>query len=219
MASYLPARKKLRYGIQELPSAGGTKARSFWRRSLDFVFGYDFFISYSWDDGRVYAQKLARLLGDQGFEVFLDRERFGSGDNWEEVGARTLRKTGQLVLVGSLSAVNSKAVIHEVEIFCSTGRHIVPIEFDRSLTWTSAEVPLARLLPAQILRIKEPTDALTRDPSEATLAEIRKTFSLIRQNTKRVGVFASIAFLLCLLTMAALWFAYTATAEKKEALL
>ena len=39
------------------------------RRALDFVFGYDFFISYAWKDGDAYAAALTKCLEDHGFEV------------------------------------------------------------------------------------------------------------------------------------------------------
>ena len=107
--------------------------RSLLRRLLGFVFGHDFFISYSWSDGAAYAAALAARLKAHGFEVFLDRADYASGDNWKEVGARTLRHTGQLILVGSPAATQSDPVIREVEIFSKTGRHIVPIDFAGSL--------------------------------------------------------------------------------------
>jgi len=45
---------------------------------LDFIFGYDFFISYAWSDGSAYATALSRQLQVQGFEVFLDRTNYAS---------------------------------------------------------------------------------------------------------------------------------------------
>jgi hypothetical protein len=107
--------------------------RSLVRRLLDFVFGYDFFISYSWSDGAAYATALASRLEADRFAVFLDRTDYASGDNWKKVGAWTLRRTGQLILVGSPAAVRSDPVLHEVEIFSKTRRRIVPIDFAGSL--------------------------------------------------------------------------------------
>jgi hypothetical protein len=100
------------------------------RRLLDLVFGYDFFISYCWSDGGNYATALTRQLRSHGFEVFLDRDNYASGDDWKKVGAWKLRRTGQLVLIGSPGALRSAPVIREVRIFSGTGRRIVPIDFD-----------------------------------------------------------------------------------------
>ena len=41
-----------------------------WRRLLDLIFGYDFFISYSWSDGGSYANALTHQLRALGFQVF-----------------------------------------------------------------------------------------------------------------------------------------------------
>ena len=117
------------------------------RRVVDFVFGYDFFISYAWDDGANYASKLYSELEADGFEVFLDRSHYAMGDDWETIGAWTLRRTGQLILVGSPEAIRSKAVIREAEIFSATGRRIIPIDFDGSLEWRHPEPGLAPYLP------------------------------------------------------------------------
>src|SRR5215831_15234263 len=138
--------------------------RSVWRRLLDLVFGYDFFISYSWSDGGKYAAALTRQLRSEGFEVFFDRDDYASGDNWKKVGAWKLRRTGQLVLVGSPAALASAPVMREVQIFSRTGRRIVPIDFDGSLEWTTHDCALAPYLPAEILRIREPATALKAGP-------------------------------------------------------
>ena len=151
--------------------------RSLVRRLLDFVFGYDFFISYSWSDGAAYAAALASRLKADGFEVFLDRADYASGDNWKEVGARTLRRTGQLILVGSPAATRSDPVIREVEIFSKTGRHIVPIDFAGSLRKES-DSRLAPYVRAEILTIKEPAAALDSGPSEEAVATILRSFRI-----------------------------------------
>ena len=43
-------------------------------RLVDVIFGYDFFISYTWADGSKYAHSLCEKLKAQGFTVFLDEE-------------------------------------------------------------------------------------------------------------------------------------------------
>jgi hypothetical protein len=64
--------------------------RSYWHRLLDLVFGYDFFISYSWSDGAVYAAALALRLEKEHFAVFLDRTNYAAGDDWKKIGGWTL---------------------------------------------------------------------------------------------------------------------------------
>ena len=90
---------------------------------------------------------LASRLKADGFQVFLDRANYASGDDWKKVGAWTLRRTGQLILVGSPAAIRSDPVIREVEIFSKTGRQIVPIDFAGSLEWTESD-SRSRAIPA-----------------------------------------------------------------------
>jgi hypothetical protein len=40
-------------------------------RLVDVIFGYDFFVSYTWADGSKYANSLYEKLKAQGFTVFL----------------------------------------------------------------------------------------------------------------------------------------------------
>jgi hypothetical protein len=178
-----------------------------WRRALDFAFGYDFFISYASRDGSAYAQLLSHRLEEMGFEVFLDRDDYASGDDWKKVGSWTLRRTGQLILIGSPGALASAPVAREVELFSRTGRRIVPIDFGGSLDGVAGEVPLGQYLPPDILRIREPSDGLATGPSDATIGSIVRTFTLVRQDKKRVLILAVVAVLLALLAVAALIFA------------
>ena len=66
-------------------------------RLVDVIFGYDFFISYTWADGSKYARSLYEKLKAQGFTVFLDEEEYARGDNWTLLGRRALKKTRQLI--------------------------------------------------------------------------------------------------------------------------
>lgn len=192
-------------------------ARPLSRRALDKIFGFDFFISYAWSDGAAYAKALAGLLQADGFEVFLDRIEYASGDDWKKVGAWTLRRTGQLLLVGSPAAIRSDPVVREVEIFSKTARRIVPIEFAGSLDWTQTDSRLSLYLPSEILRIKEPIAALASGPSEETVAIIRRTFDLVRQDKKRLRAIAMTALLLGALALAATAFGYYALLQRENA--
>ncbi|WP_412104575.1 toll/interleukin-1 receptor domain-containing protein [Rhizobium beringeri] len=125
--------------------------RSIGRRLLDRIFGFDFFISYSWKDGGTYARNLAHALEKEGFEVFLDREDYSSGDSWKEVGRWTLWRTAQLVLVATPEALDSKPVEREVRLFQKSKRRIVPIEFNGSLGLGST-TRVGNLLKSDVLR-------------------------------------------------------------------
>jgi tetratricopeptide (TPR) repeat protein len=191
--------------------------RSFWRRILDFVFGYDFFISYAWSDATPYAAGLARQLEARRFAVFLDRTKYAAGDDWKKVGAWTLRRTGQLILIGSPAAFRSAPVLRELTVFGSTGRRIVPIDFAGSTDTKAIGPDFAKFLTPDIIRVNEDGSFLRSGPSEGAVATIANTFELITQNKKRVRILASIVVVLGALTVLATWLGVSAESQRSIA--
>ena len=112
---------------------------------MDVIFGYDFFVSYTWADGSKYAHSLHEKLKAQGFTVFLDEEDYARGDNWTLLGRRALKKTRQLILVATPKVHASGPVLKELTAFESTGRRIIPIEIGDSLD--RQKYPKSPLLP------------------------------------------------------------------------
>jgi hypothetical protein len=96
-------------------------------RLVDVIFGYDFFVSYTWADGSKYAHSLYEKLKAQGFTAFLDEKDFTGGDNWTLLGRRALRKTRQLILVATPRVHESAPVLKELIAFQSTGRRMIPV--------------------------------------------------------------------------------------------
>src|SRR5262245_21766565 len=115
------------------------------RRLVDLIFGYDFFVSYTWTDGSKYAHSVYEKLKAQGFTVFLDEEEYARGDNWTVLGRRAVRKTRQLALIVTPRVHESGPVLKELTAFESTGRRIVPIEIGDSLN--REKYPESPLLP------------------------------------------------------------------------
>jgi WD40 repeat protein len=189
-----------------------------WRNLLDLVFGYDFFISYSWRDGIKYSAALAQRLEKEHFAVFLDRANYAAGDDWKKVGGWTLRRTGQLLLVGSPSAVFSDAVLQEVRVFSKTGRRIIPIDFDGSIEFKASDSPLRNFLPPEVIRVKENLQALDIGPTDETVAAIRQTFDLILQYNKRLTWLLLIAFVLGILTLISIYTSILSSIERANAL-
>ena len=187
------------------------------RRFLDLVFGYDYFISYSWRDGATYASALARRLEALGYQVFLDRFGYASGDDWKSVGAWTLRRTGQLILIVTSAALTSGPVEREVRIFRQTGRRIIPVSIDGALDRRQSETRLLHYLPSEILKIDEPAEALFSGPSVETVSTIQRSFTIVRQDKKRVRAFGAIALLLAVLAAASTGFAFLAKRSATEA--
>ena len=158
----------------------------------------------------MYASTLARRLEALGYQVFLDRLGYVSGDDWKSVGAWTLRRTGQLILRSRLAALalhqSNLPLAVEVQIFRQTNRRIIPVSIDGALDWRRAEAPLLRYLPPEILRINEPREALSSGPSAETVSTIHRSFNLVRQDTKRLCcIWHAIALLLGVLGYCRNW--------------
>src|SRR5262249_17857176 len=126
-------------------------------RLVDVIFGYDFFVSYTWADGSKYAHSLHEKLKARGFTVFLDEEDYARGDNWTLLGRRALKKTRQLILVATPKVHQSVPVLKELTAFQSTGRRIVPIEIGDSLDRQKyPESPLLPFIPPDLLKVEQP---------------------------------------------------------------
>jgi hypothetical protein len=70
----------------------------------DFLFGFDFFISYAHWDGSNYPETLARVLEEDGYRVFLDRNDYKAGDDLRILTRRYVHNSNSLVLVTRPSA-------------------------------------------------------------------------------------------------------------------
>ena len=182
--------------------------RAVLQRVLDSLYGYDYFISYRWSDGRIYAVALAEQLQRKGFNCFLDSEDYLKGDNWKRVGEHALKKTTRLVLVGSPEVHQSGPVLRELQIFTAEGKRVIPINFDTSLSGPQSEQsPLAPYLDADAIWIAEPLEKLSEGPSADTVEQLEKSFTKARQSQKRKRAFGIAAAAFCLLIGLAIWYA------------
>jgi hypothetical protein len=157
------------------------------RRIRDWLWGYDFFISYHWASGGKYAVNLAQKLRMKSFDVFLDRADFASGDDWKRMGQIALRNTQRLILIATREAVTeSLPVQHEVEIFTARGRQVIPIVFgDRFVDLDRAKFPVFSLLPESHLFIDSGADARLHGPSDETIDELIRTHRVLRRRSLR----------------------------------
>ena len=73
-------------GLPRPGSPGPALLSRWWLSVRDWLWGYDFFISYHWASGGAYAVNLAQRLRDRGYEVFLDRAEYAMGDEWAKRG-------------------------------------------------------------------------------------------------------------------------------------
>ena len=198
------------------PLYASVAKRSIARRLLDLVFGFDFFISYAWADGGHYARDLAHRLSSLGYEVFLDRSGFSAGDDWTAVGSWALRRTGLLILVATPDALASGPVESELRIFTETGRRVIPVDIAEAME-RAPDSAVSKMIPRELLRIREAHSALEAGPTAEAVAAIHRTFDLVRQDKKRLRAFMAIAMTLAALAIASGVGAILATRNAKLA--
>jgi hypothetical protein len=160
-------------------------------RLVDVMFGYDFFVSYTWADGSKYAYSLYEKLRAQGFTVFLDEKEYARGDNWTLLGRRALKKTRQLILTATPKVHESAPVLKELKAFQSTGRRIIPIEIGNSLD--RQKYPKSRLLPLIPANSSKSNSRFNKTQFRTKLrpksfANFVAVFKHVRQAQKRVRV-------------------------------
>ena len=161
--------------------------RNWWQRLRDCLWGYDFFVSYHWARGGIYAVNLAEMLRTKRFDVFLDRSEFASGDDWKLLGQIALRNTQRLVLVATREAVTeSPAVDYEVEVFTARGRQIIPIIFtDTFEDLDRDQYPTLSRFPDSIVFIDSGAATLAKGPSSETVGEVIRTLKVLRRRNLR----------------------------------
>src|SRR5262245_36207471 len=189
-------------------------------RLVDVIFGYDFFVSYTWADGSKYADSLHEKLKAQGFTVFLDKEEYTRGDNWSLFGRRALRKTKQLILVATPKVHESVPVLKELTAFQSTGRKIVPIEIGDSLNRENySKSPLLPFIPAELLKINQPLQdgVIPNEAPPEVIRELRRGFQHVRQSQIRVRVLLATCLVLLGLLSIAVWQGIRAELQRKRA--
>src|SRR5438445_505725 len=189
-------------------------------RLVDVIFGYDFFVSYTWADGSKYAHSLCEKLKAQGFTVFLDQEEYARGDNWTLLGRRALKKTRQLALIVTPRVHGSGPVLKELTAFQSTGRRIIPIEIGDSLNREKyPKSPLLPLIPPELLKITQPLQqgAIPNEAPPEVVRELRRGFKHVRQAQIRVRVLLGACLVLLGLLSIAVWQGITAELQRKNA--
>ncbi len=171
------------------------------QRLADYLFGYDFFLSYSHGDGTNYPRQLCQSLQKAGFSVFLDQSDYVPGLDLRRETRRQVRKSKTLVVVARPRALKSEWVKREVDAALAQGHTPVIINVNRSVEAAPPDALLAKeALESHWLRLEEPIDQLDGPPSGHALSELIRGFKHTKQETLRVRamgtaavVFAAIA--------------------------
>ncbi len=185
-------------------AANGKTSRNSWsQRIVDWLFGYDFFISYRWEDGRDYAKRLHEIL-KKDYTCFLDSSEYAAADDIVSIGRRALKETSRLLFVGSPRAAHSKHIKRELAVYRSSDRGVLAISFGDSISQLrSADPEFAELLPPDELHLTESPRALREGPSDHVVYAVVKSLATELKRMRRKQAVATVACTITMLTLAA----------------
>ncbi len=200
--------------------------------AVDYVFGYDFFISYKHSDGRSYPKELSERLTREGFRVFLDERGYAPGDELVQATRRQVRKSSYLVMIARPGAVtNSDWVIREIRVSIEAGNTPIVLDINRAFLTatgeTEEEIRRAETLRSLLqhrLRIEESIQTVNGqvydgEPSQRVVQELKRSFAAKRQDSRRARVFGLAALLFAILSVTAgvlAWQSYVARRQAEQ---
>ena len=178
------------------------------RRTGDFLFGFDFFISYAHDDGLHYPQKIADLLHAKRFRVFLDSRVYVAGVELTSATRRRIRMSKYLILIARPEALDSTWVLIELQRCLAANRHPIVININSTLENAQDNNALKKLLKDRIY-ISETLDHIDAEPTESTITSIVQSFKSTRQDVIRlraiIAVFAAIISIMAFAGFQYIW--------------
>ena len=185
-------------------------------RLTDFIFGYDIFISYAWNDGSQYPQILNQQLKAARFKTFLDKTDYVPGIDLQQATRRRVRMSTVLLVIVRPHALQSPWVLKEAEESLAARHSVIPIDINRAFESAADDRPLKALL-INSLRIRENIPALDDPPSKDTLAEILRRFTFIRRETLQLwAILATAAVLLTALGIGSYQYVQARKAERAK---
>ncbi len=191
------------------------------QRLTDWLFGYDFFISYRRSDGEDYALRLVKLLRTYKYDCFLDTADYRPGENWVAGGRLALRRTTRLVFLCTRDAVADPRgrrgaedpVVRELQAFSREGRQKILIKLDElsDAEWRASEV--GGFFSAYDLFLVDDR----RGPSQDVLEGLDRGCRLEKRNRRRLRVIRATCGLLAGLAAVLGWALYRAREENRVA--
>jgi WD40 repeat protein len=189
------------------------------QRALDFVFGYDFFISYSHSDGSNYPVRLKEHLQQAGFKIFLDVSEYAAGTDLRRETIRQVSKSRKLLVVARRAALASEWVRREVDVGLSQGKIPIIVNINSAVEKTATTSPISKLaIERQWLVLNESIDEPDGNPSNYAIAELVRGFNNTRQETKRLRLMAAASVVLAAATAIAIWQGIVAKSNEQTAL-
>jgi internalin A len=150
------------------------KKTSLQGRSKRLVEDITCFISYSQQDGDLYARMLMRNLRQYAVRCFLTHSESKLDSQWITFLRDILASSNVLILIATPAALTSESLRYEVGYFLSKNHTVIPIGFGAI---GSAEFSLSLRGLTWLL---EDQSALSSGPSEVVLENLSKIFDFVR---------------------------------------
>lgn len=203
-------------------SSTSNRGERWYQRLKNWLWGYDFFISYHWASGGTYAVNLAARLREKGYDVFLDRAEYAMGDKWKGVGEVALRNTQRLVLIATREAVfESKPVEREVVLFTNRSCHCIPVFFGDTFAAEEQANPgkyiVLDRLPDDTLYIEDTIENLDSAPAPEVVEKLASAHGIMRRLKLRQTITVTAITVLTIFAIVATIAAVTAVEAKNEA--
>ncbi len=200
------------------------------RRLAESLFGFDYFISYSWSGSQEYALALFNSLSARGMRCFLDRspEGFSAGGELNAETARATQYSSSLLVLADRAAFRSLYVPQEVAAFEKRRRLIIPVDIDNTL----ASARLDSAFAAELCRTRESVTMLESlvnkigpkelvatplAPSEEVVDKLVQSYRYTRRMTRRVRILGAFAVVFAVVAALAGLFAVLARQQRDTA--
>jgi WD40 repeat protein len=188
-------------------------------RLTDWLFGYDFFISYAHGDGLNYPTLLEKLLKGLGYKVFLDKNDYVAGIDLNQATRRRVRMSRKLIVVARPLAFESHWIKRELDIYLEMGRTPILININSALETARNDAPLSQLATQNHwLRVEEHLPHVDDAPTKKCIDDLNRSFDATRQETIRVRFFQGATVAFAALAAVAVWQAWRATEQRDLAL-
>jgi WD40 repeat protein len=201
-----------------LPNIPGFKPGLF-RQLADWLFGYDFFISYAHKDGKNYPAVLEERLEHLGYKVFLDKEYY-PGIDLDEATRRRVAMSRKLIVLVRPCVFESEWVRKEVEVYlkskAETMETPILININDALGSAPLNAGFSKLVREQWLRIEEPLQHIDDIPTADCIDNLSRSFNATRQEKIRVRFLQAATVAFALLTAVAVWQAWAAIQARRS---
>lgn len=178
----------------------------------DWLWGYDFFISYSHADGALledgktrsrFVRALAARLKEENskFSIFVDETEYAPGTELTEATKRHVRASTRLLVIARHNALTSKWVHEEVKVAVESRVPIVIVDVNNCFSESPADNPIRLLVGDNILRHDELLANPDDEPSRKLVSRLADASARSTRQRRRLHAITATAILLAGLTL------------------